>query len=188
MFKIAKSLFAIVAVATIAAGSTSAYFSSTATITGNTFSTGTLDIRVNGEPSVVGATFSPMAPDQIGTSPVYGINNYGAPWFGGPSNLEAKQLLLSIANQDDSGSGLWEKVMIKVEVGRMSGAMQYTVYEGNINTMGTLDLLNGWWSGLTPGSTEDMRYKVWLPEDSTDQSTLMGSALTWDFNVEGRTN
>ena len=188
MFKIAKSLFAIVAVAAIAAGSTGAYFSSTATIVNNTFSTGTLEIRVNGDPSVIGATFSPMAPDQVGTSPVYGINNYGAPWFGGPSNLEAKKLLLSIANPNDSGSGLWEKVMIKVEVGRMSGVMEHTVYEGNINSMGTLDLLNGWWSGLIPGSTEDIRYQVWLPDDGGDQSAVMGQTLTWDFVVEGRTN
>jgi len=186
--KILKSLVIVLVMVAMVAGATSSYFTSSATITGNTFSTGTLEIRVNGAPTVVGANFTAMAPDQIGTSPVYGINNYGSPHFVGPSNLEAKKLLLSITNPNDSGSGLWEKVMIKVEVGRMSGAMEHTVYVGNINTMPTLDLLDGWWSGLIPGSTEDMRYQVWLPNEAGDQNALMGKTLTWDFNVEGRTN
>jgi len=46
MFKIVKSLFAIVAVAAIAAGSTSAYFSDTETIAGNTFAAGNLDLQL----------------------------------------------------------------------------------------------------------------------------------------------
>ena len=189
MFKIVKSLFAIVAVAAIAAGSTSAYFSDTATITGNTFSTGTLELRVNGQPTVVGATFSPMAPDQVGTSPVYGINNYGLPWFSdGSSNLEAKKLMLSIVNVNDPSSDLWDELMIKIEVGRMSGAMEHTVYNGPIDSMGTLDLLNGWWGGLIPGSTEDMKYQVWLPGEDADQSSMMGQTSTWDFVIEGRTS
>lgn len=63
MFRIVKSLVVIAVIGAFAASATGAYFSDTATITRNTFSTGTLEIRVNGQPSVVGATFSPMAPD-----------------------------------------------------------------------------------------------------------------------------
>lgn len=187
MFKIVKSLFVIVAVATIAAGSTSAYFSDTATITGNTFSTGTLEIRVNGQPSIIGATFSPMAPGQVGDSPQYEINNYGQPWFNGPSNLTAKQLLLNITNPNDSGSGLWNKVMIKVEVNRGWPVWQ-VAYDGNINALSNVDLLNPNWSELAPGNSESFRYHVYLPNEEIDQSSLMAKTLTWNFAIEGRTN
>lgn len=187
MFKIAKSLFAIVAVAAIAAGSTGAYFSSTATIVNNTFSTGTLEIRVNGQPSIAGATYSPMAPDQVGNSPEYHINNYGAPWFAGPSNLAAKKLMLNIINPNDSGSGLWNNVVIKVEVNRGWATWQ-EVYNGNINALSNVDLLSPRWTELAPGDSEMMRYSISLPDNGGDQSALMGQTLTWDFAIEGRTN
>ena len=187
MFKIAKSLFAIVAVAAIAVGSTSAYFSSTATIAGNTFSTGTLDIRVNGEPSVVGSTFTAMVPDQVGDSSQFEINNYGQPWFNGSSNLTAKQLILNIANPNDFGSGLWNQVKIKVEVNRGWPVWQ-VAYNGNINALSGVDLLNPNWTELAPGNSESFRYHVYLPNNGGDQSALMGKTLTWDFAIEGRTS
>jgi predicted ribosomally synthesized peptide with SipW-like signal peptide len=187
MFKIAKGLLTIVAVAAIAVGATGAYFSSTATITNNTFSTGTLDIRVNGEPSVVGATFSPMAPDQIANSPQYEINNYGQPWFNGPSNLTAKKLILNVTNPNDFGSGLWDKVKIKVEVNRGWPAWQ-VAYDGDIKSLANVDLLNPNWTELIPGSSESFRYQVYLPDDGSDQGSLMGQTLTWNFAIEGRTN
>jgi len=60
--KIFKSLLTIVAVAAIAAGATGAYFSSTINNTGNTFSTGTLLLNVNGT-------------DQAGQTAVFGEAN-----------------------------------------------------------------------------------------------------------------
>ena len=187
MIQIFKSLFAIIAVTAIAAGSTSAYFSDTATSTGNTFSTGTLEIRVNGQPSVVGAIFSPMAPDQIWDSPQYEINNYGKPSFDGPSNLTAKKLILNIANQNDSGSGLWNKLFIKVEVNRGWEKWQ-VAYDGMINALTNVNLLSPNWTELTPGSSESFRYHVYLPNENLDQSSLMGKTLIWNFVMEGRTN
>jgi predicted ribosomally synthesized peptide with SipW-like signal peptide len=187
MTRIIKSLFLIVAVVAIAAGSTSAYFSSKASITGNTFSTGTLQIRVNGVPEIVGATFSPMIPGQVGDSPQYEINNFGPPWFAGPSNLTAKQLILNVTNPNDSGSGLYDKLKVKVEVNRGWPVWQ-VAYDGNINALSNVDLLNPNWTELTPGNSESFRYHVYLPEDGTDQSALMGKTLTWDFAIEGRTN
>jgi predicted ribosomally synthesized peptide with SipW-like signal peptide len=185
--KIALSLATIAAVCMLAIGATSAYFSSTATITNNTFSTGTLQIRVNGSPTVTGANFAAVAPGDMKVSPVYGIQNYGAPWFGGPSNLTANKLYLKVVNPNDSGSGLWDVVKVKVEVGRLSGVMQYTLYDGLLKNLGTVDLFGGHWSSLIPGSSQDMRYTVYLPETGTDQSYLMGKTLTWDWSVEGRT-
>ena len=187
MLRIAKSLLTILAVAAIAAGSTSAYFSDSATITGNTFSTGILDIRVNGEPSVIGGTFSPMAPDQVGDSPQFDINNYGQPWFNGPSTLTAKSLSLNVINPNDSGSGLWHKVKIKVEVNRGWPTWQ-VAYDGNIDALANVELLNPNWTELTPGSSESFRYHVYLPNEDANQNTLMGQSLVWDFYIEGRTN
>ena len=48
MIRIAKSLVTILAVAVIAVGATGAYFSDTETSTGNTFTSGTLDLNVDG--------------------------------------------------------------------------------------------------------------------------------------------
>lgn len=48
MLRILKSLLVITAVATIATGATSAYFSDTETSNGNTFTSGTLDLNVDG--------------------------------------------------------------------------------------------------------------------------------------------
>jgi predicted ribosomally synthesized peptide with SipW-like signal peptide len=69
MKNIIKSLLVVVAVAAIAGGATYAYFTSTASITGNTFSAGTMDILIDKNP-VSDAyewvnTFSPTDP-QLG--------------------------------------------------------------------------------------------------------------------------
>lgn len=50
MKNIVKSLLIVVAVAAIAGGATWAYFSDNATITGNTFSAGTMDLRIDRNP------------------------------------------------------------------------------------------------------------------------------------------
>jgi len=186
--KIVKSLITIVAVAAIAVGATSAFFSSSATITDNTFTAGTLEIRVNGQPSVVGATFSPTVPGEVYNSPEYHVNNYGAPHFmTGSSNLTAKYLTIRKANVTSvPDTDLWEKVMIKVETNRGWPAWQQ-VYEGKLHDMGTEDLLAPNWSELIPGSSQIVRYQVWLP-DTGNQNSTMGDTLQWDFVVEGRTS
>lgn len=185
--KIIKSLITIVAVATIAAGATSAYFSDSATITDNTFTAGTLEIRVNGQPSVMGATFSPTVPGEVYSSPEYHINNYGAPWFAGPSNLTAKYLTIKKDNVVSTpDNDLWNNVYIKVETNRGWPVWQ-EVYNGKLKLMATEDLLAPNWSELAPGDSQIVRYQVWLP-DSGDQSNIMGDSLTWDFVIEGRTS
>jgi predicted ribosomally synthesized peptide with SipW-like signal peptide len=186
MKRIAMSLVTIAAVACLVVGATGAYFSSTATVTNNTFSTGTLEIRVNSQPTITGATFSPMAPGQKGGSH-FDINNYGPPWFpAGPSNLTAKTLLLSVMNATGD-STLWSNLYIRVQVNRGWPSWQ-NVYSGPISGLSNADLLHPNWTELIPGSSEDLRYQVWLPETGGDQSALMGKTVHWDFAVEGRTN
>jgi predicted ribosomally synthesized peptide with SipW-like signal peptide len=186
MKKILASLAMVVLIGGVTAGATRAYFSDTAEVTKNTFATGTLEIRVNGEPTITGADFEAVAPGDMKVF-THNVNNYGSPYFAGPSNLTAKYLRLHITNPNDSGSGLWQEVRIKVEVNRGWSTWQ-EVWQGKIMDLPTVDLLAPRWTELIPGSSEDVRYTVWLPETFVDQSTLMGKVLTWDFVVEGRTN
>mgnify|MGYP000980927687 CR=1 FL=1 len=187
MKRIAMSLATIATVATLVVGVTGAYFSDTATITDNTFSTGTLEIRVTGQPTLAGATFSPTAPGVMYYSPEYHINNYGPSYFDGPSNLAAKKLLLSVTNPNDFGSGLWDQVRVKVETNRGWATWQVS-YEGKLKYLGVKDLLPTRWSELAPGDSQMVKYTIWLPETGVDQSALMGKTLTWDWQIEGRTN
>jgi len=49
MIRIAKSLLTILAVAVIAVGATGAYFADTETSTGNSFTAGTMDLKIDGQ-------------------------------------------------------------------------------------------------------------------------------------------
>lgn len=184
--KIVKSLVVILAMMALVAGATGAYFSSNARIFDNTFSSGILEVRVNGQPAITGANFTPLAPGQIGNSPEYHINNYGQPWFNGPSNLSAKKLSLAVRGYDQN-SVLWDKLMIKVEVNRGWPTWQQA-YEGKLSAMGNVDLLSPRWTELAPGDSQMLRYQIWLPSEDIDQSDLMGRTASWDFIVEGRTD
>lgn len=186
--KIFKSLITIMAVATLAVGATSAYFSDSATIADNTFTAGTLEIRVNGQETKMGATFSPVVPGETYNSPEYHINNYGSPHFAGPSNLTAKYLTIrNSAPVSTPDNDLWDNVMIKVETNRGWATWQL-VYEGKLKDMPTSDLLSPRWSELAPGNSQMLKYQAWLPDTGTDQSKYMGDSLVWDFIIEGRTS
>jgi len=78
MFKILKSMFTIVAVAAIAAGSTSAYFDDSVAIPGNSFASGTLDLQVNGSdtPSAI-FNLSGLAPGNDISQGVFSVSNVG---------------------------------------------------------------------------------------------------------------
>lgn len=189
MLRIVKSLMVIAVVGAVAVSATGAYFSDTATIAKNTFSTGTLEIRVNGEESILGANFGNMAPGQQMTSDVYRIRN-----FNPPSNLTAGVLTLKVKSGsvvDDSSNALWNNVKIRVEAKRFFSPNWTVVYaDGKLRDLGTVNLL----TPLEPAGNfdinrvEQLRYTMWLPDSGANQNTMMGKTLTWDFVVEGRTN
>lgn len=187
MKRIAMSFATIAAVFALAVSATSAYFTSTATVTGNTFSTGVLELRVNGQPSVVGGSFSAMAPNQVGTSGEFHINNYGAPYFAGPSNLTAKKVTLNVTNANGD-SGLWNNLWIKVYINR-GWTPAPVAFNGYLRDLANVDLLSPFpLSGLPAGESMVLTYEVWLPDSGSDQNALMGKTVSWDFAVEGRTN
>lgn len=186
MKKIVISIATIIAAASVAVGATWAYFSSQAKVTPNTFATGTLEIRVNGQPTIAGADFSAIAPGDLKVFQ-HNINNANSTNFGGQSNLTAHKLLLNITNPNDFGSGLWNEVYVKVEVNRGWPDWQQ-VYWGKLKDINNVDLLSPRWTELAVGNSEDIRYTLWLPESGSDQNALMGKTLNWDFVIEGRTN
>lgn len=79
MFKIAKGLFTIVAVAVVAFSATGAYFSSTVTSPGNTFATGTMAINVNDQTPTASAVFNAtnLAPGEVIPEQAFVVNNTG---------------------------------------------------------------------------------------------------------------
>lgn len=85
MTKIIKSVAVIAFVAAIAVGATSAYFSDTATVTGSTFSAGTLDLKIDSDPSPSGQTWS----DGF-ASPIVLANL--APGFAGEQIVDIKKI------------------------------------------------------------------------------------------------
>jgi predicted ribosomally synthesized peptide with SipW-like signal peptide len=80
MKKIILSLSTIAVVATIAVGGTIAYFSDTETSTGNTFTAGTLDLKVDGndDPNLVPYTISDLVPGQYHQAGTVTLRNDGS--------------------------------------------------------------------------------------------------------------
>jgi predicted ribosomally synthesized peptide with SipW-like signal peptide len=186
MLRIVKSLLVIVAVAAIATVSTRAYFSSEAEVDDNVFSTGTLEIRVNGQPEIAGFNFGPAAPGE-GISGQFDVNNYGAPWFAGPSNLPANELVISVEDPNDEpgfSDELYNALYVKIEANR-GWPTRMPVYEGPLSLLNEKDLLTPRWTDLIPGSSETVYYSVWLPDTGGDQSALMGLSAQFDFLVQG---
>lgn len=178
--RILISLSVIAVAAVVALGATYAYFSSTASVTGNTFSTGTLQIRVNGQSSITGFTFSNAAPGDCKEGN-FDVNNYGPPWFAGPSTLTAKELVLSAKKVSATDNDLWKALTVKIE--RCAGPCEIA-YNGKLKDLNEKNILMSWYSGgLAPGNSETIKYKVCLPKDG-DQNNLQGDSVTFDFVVD----
>lgn len=77
MLNILKSMFAIVAVAAIAAGSTSAYFSDSVAVEGNTFAAGSLDLQL-ASGNQIPFSVSNLMPGQTGTGKITLTNATGS--------------------------------------------------------------------------------------------------------------
>ncbi len=180
MKKIILSLALILLLGAVTYGTTKAVFSSSAVMGVNTFATGTLQIRLNGETQLTGFTFGPAAPGDC-TSGQFGVNNYGAPYFGGPSNLAAKELVISAVETAGSDTSLFNALTLKIEANRgWPNWMQ--VYNSWLNGMNQADLLSPNWPSLAAGDSEDVRYTVCLPV--TADSTLQGKEAKFNFVVD----
>jgi hypothetical protein len=179
MFKIVKSLVLVFAFVVMTAGATQAVFTSQASVVGNTFATGSLEIRINGQASIPGFNVTNAAPGQS-QSGQFGVNNYGQPWFAGPSTLAAKDLTIS-AVMTGGDASLFNKLDVVVEANR-GWPTWMPVYSGPLSGLANADLLDDRWSELIAGSSEDVRYTVTLPLDADD--SYQGLSTTFDFVVD----
>ena len=177
--KIILSVGLILLVIGVVAGATYAIFSDQAIQNDNTFATGTLEIRLNGQESLGGFTFSNAAPGDCKTGQ-FGVNNFGAPWFAGPSTLAAKELVISSLYQSGD-TPLFNALTAKIEANR-GWPTRMLVYDGALSGLSEGDLLDGRWTDLAAGNSEDVYYEICLPLSA--DNTLMGKSTTFDFLVD----
>ena len=175
MLRIAKSLITIVAVAAIAVGVTSAYFTDQAVVTNNTFSTGVLEIGASGNAWTDVTVAGNMKPGDT-INKTFTVINDGAPFYGGPSTLSGK---LFISAPYASGSGdLYNNVWVKVT--RMQWG-EAVVYEGWLNGLVGVDGQ----AILQPGWTQEYKFEITLPVSAGD--SLQGLTSTFNFVVDATT-
>lgn len=180
MKKIILSLALILSVGAVTYGATKAIFSSQAVMGANTFATGVLQIRLNGQTQLTGFKFTPAAPGDC-TTGQFSVNNYGAPWFGGPSTLAAKELVIS-AVQDGGDADLYNALTVKIEA-NVGWPTWMDVYgTAALSGLTNGDLLGVRWDELAPGNSEDVRYTVCLPTTADD--TLQGKEAKFNFVID----
>ncbi len=97
MKRIITSLALLVMVASLTIAGTRAWFSSQAQVNDITFSTGVLEVRVNGASAIAGVSMTNAEPGSR-KSGSFTINNYGNPYFAGPSTLDAKEIAIKVAD------------------------------------------------------------------------------------------
>lgn len=176
MLKIAKSLIVIAAVAALAVGATSAIFTSQASVSGNTFASGALEIKLDGQTSLPGFNFSNAAPGDNYTG-TFDIQNFNAAQFGGNSTLPAKSVKISAAN---SGGSIYLYNKLDVMVTSTVGWNDTVVFTGKLkNLLNKEILLPG--NQFPAGWTMPMTYTVTLPSGA--DNTYQGLSTTFDFVV-----
>lgn len=147
----------IAVVGATAVGATNAVFTSQAIVQDNTFSSGILDVRVNGRSTLAGVTFGNAAPGDC-VRGQFTVNNWGNDRSGPdnairPSTLNAKSLKISAIHNGDSGTPLYEKLDVKIEANRNLPA-PVTVFNGKLKNLTNGDLLAPNWTELKPGDSE----------------------------------
>jgi len=174
--KILKSLVIVLAMVALVAGATSSVFTSQATVNDNTFATGTLEIRINGQASIPGFTVANAIPGTCKTGQ-FDLQNYGPPWFGGPSTLSAKVLTMS-AVMDSGDADLYNALTIHMT---KSAGPAEDIWNGDLSALVAKDALMSWYhpGGLIAGSSETINYEVCLPIDAGN--SLQGMSTTFDF-------
>lgn len=182
MKRIILSLSLIVLALTVVAGATRAIFTSQATVTGNTFATGILQIMVRSGSgtgsSISGISIENAAPGQC-MNGQFAVLNYNAGNFGGLSTLPAKELVISVANPTGD-SGLYSALTISVGANR-GWPDWMSVYSGALSGLSEANLLSPRWTDLPAGWSEDVQYSVCLPTTASD--TLQGKSTSFDLRV-----
>ena len=184
----------------IVSGLTYSYFTDKAVLGTNTYATGVLEIRFNGQETLPGFTFTGGPGDYV--TQVFTLSNYGAPHFAGPSTLSAKELLAKSVRK--SGNlALYNALDAKLYANAGWGGCTNngtnpfvpgkgcTVYDGSLSALLNADVLDatqwGVHPSLVPGNSFTMTFEVGLPETGLDQTSLMGKQAVFDLEIDGYT-
>lgn len=158
------SLIATLVIIAGTAGATYAYFADQAESTGNDFTTGQVDITVDNTFNV-----TDMYPGSGEYNDTKTVNNDGTLPFD-------YRITTSYAGGEGEGSqGLYDALQVIAE-----GPGTPELYNGNLSE---LDIIRG---TLNPDTSEDLRFRAWLPETEEDQSELQNSSALVTFTFEAR--
>ena len=181
MKRILFSLMTIVAVLCVAGAGSFAYFSDTETSSGNTFTAGTLDLKVDDadDPLPVKFTLGPLAPGDSGTIS-YELKNAG--------NIDGYIDLENVIVTNDGGEFTEpEKAVDPGNLGNLGAAIQVTVTVGGTNVYtGSLDGFAGnhdYSILLTAGTTTNAVINWELPGATGNevQGDIAGLSITFEL-------
>jgi len=147
MTKIIKSLLAIVVISAVAGTATWAYFSDTETSEGNTFSAGTLDLKVDGEddPNLVPYEMSDLTPGEYHQAGTVTLKNEGS--------IDGR-VFVKVLNPESNENGILEP---EEEAGDLSGQeMEFGSYDAN---SGDGELWDSMWLQLYVDGNGDGKYE-----------------------------
>jgi len=182
MKKILSSLFMLGLTVTLVSAATKAVFSDQAVLGDNTFSTGVLEIRVNHQERATGFNFANAIPGDC-IDGTFEINNFNAANFGGPSTLDADELVIS-SHKTSGSSPLYNNLTVEIGADRGWGSWM-PVYNGPLKDLSESDLLLPRWTSLPNGWSEVVKYNVCLP--LTAPTSLQGTSTVFDFLVDAYT-
>lgn len=186
MIRILISVMTIAVVGATAVGATNAVFTSQATVQNNTFSSGVLEVKVNGQSTLPGITFGNAAPGDC-VRGQFAVNNLGHDetssnnWAGGRSTLSAKSLKISAIKGEGSNAQLYDKLNVKIGTNR-NLPTPVTVFDGKLKNLTSGDLLAPNWTELNPGQSQAVSYEACLPVDA--DNTYQGLSAKFDFLIE----
>jgi predicted ribosomally synthesized peptide with SipW-like signal peptide len=121
--KMLLSVLIIGVVATVAGAGTWAAFSDSETSDGNTFTAGTLDLKLNGLDGITGFSIGDVAPNAQGTAGTITVKNAGT---------ISGNLVVSSANivEDENGMNDAEQAVDSTADGDLGSAITVSIYNG----------------------------------------------------------
>jgi len=176
MLRIAKSLITILAVATIAAGATGAYFNDNITVPGNTFSSGSLDIVWSGSAS------SPITLANMEPGVWYGDQA----WPGGDYKLGVFNHTINstmaakyrFRESNTAGPLLYSKINVKV-YRYEGGGVWVNCYKGALSGMLIDPALVPVMGNLPVGNSHDWKFAFQL--DPSADNSYRSLSTTFDL-------
>lgn len=164
MLKIAKSLIVIVAVASLAVGATSAAWTDSTVVAGNSFTTGYMDITTS--PASALFTATNMYPGWSETQTLT-VNNSGTV----PLNYDIA------ASMSSGDAALYGASAFKLKIGTTSGAGD--VYDGTVSGLTGLSLVRN----IVAAGNEVLYFTVSLDSSAGNALQSLSTVVAFTFNA-----